>query len=406
MKTPTPLMPIAALVTLACACVAHAQVYPVKTERDAAPNWEPIVARADYDKRNAYVLVNMVATDAKFNPHFMVDELIGNAWGLTIRPPGKGGHWWITNANSGTTTTYIGDAPGIPFGQDELKVVDIPVGKLHAVHGLNSQPTGQVYSGFNSSDWMVRGKSVDEAAPEVTGSSRFIFVTLDGTVAGWTNGMKSAQTVIDLGPDSAMFTGCTISAFAEPGKNRLYCADFNTGRIMVFGSDWKPVTVAGNWKDPKVDEGYWIYNLHFIDGKIYAAWANPGGEPAEPQNYPGYGFVSEFDLEGRLLRSFEHRKELITPWGFAKAPKDFGALSNRLLVGNFGDGRILAYNLETGKFDDYLRDLSGKPIEIDGLWGMLFGNGETLGYSNHMYYAAGPEAENEGVFGKLVPLFP
>jgi uncharacterized protein (TIGR03118 family) len=399
---------ITACVTLALtAGLASAQVYPVVNERDAAPNFDPVPARADYDKTNAYVMVNMVATDAKFKPHFMVDPLITNAWGLTIRPPGKGGHWWITNAGSGNTTTYIGDAPGHRFGQDELKVVDIPVGALHAVHPeLKSQPTGQVYAGFNKVDWPTRGVNVDPTKPDIIGAARFIFVTLDGTVTAWDNGMKDAQIVIDMGAQDAMFTGVAISTFPEPGRNRLYCADFNAQRVLVFGTDWKPVTVAGDWKDPRVDEGYVIYNLQVIDNKVYAAWANPGGEPAEPQNYPGYGFISEFDLEGRLLRSFEHRKELIAPWGFAKAPANFGALSNRLLVGNFGDGRILAYDLATARFDDYLRNLEGQPIEVDGLWGLTFGNGETLGYSNHLYYAAGPEAENQGIFGKLVPIFP
>ncbi|MFO0493320.1 MAG: hypothetical protein ACK51T_12925 [bacterium] len=142
------------------------------------PNWEPLPAKADDDKRNACGLIHLVATDERFKPQFMVDPLIGNAWGLTIRPAGKGGHWWITNANSGTTTTYVGDAPGHPFGQGDLKVVPIPVGKLHAEHpDLKSQPAGQVYAGWNKGEFATE-------ADGVKGGSKFIFITLDGTISG------------------------------------------------------------------------------------------------------------------------------------------------------------------------------------------------------------------------------
>jgi uncharacterized protein (TIGR03118 family) len=392
------IVPAAFMLALSVAQTALAQVYPIRTERDGMPNWEPLPAKTDYDKRNAYALIHLVATDERFKPQFMVDPLIGNAWGLTIRPAGKGGHWWITNANSGTTTTYVGDAPGHPFGQDDLKVVPIPVGKLHAVHPeLKSQPTGQVYAGWN------KGEFVTEA-DGVKGGSKFIFVTLDGTISGWTDGQKNAVTMIDVGEEGAMFTGVAITEHDK--GNRLYACDFNTGVVRVYGPDWKPVETAGKFKDPKIDDGYAIYNMHYLNGKLYATWGRIAGEPGDAEPYPGYGFVSEFDTEGNLLRSLEHRRELNAPWGLVIAPKDFGPLSGRLLVGNFGDGRVLAYNLETAKFDDYLRGIDGKPVEIDGLWGMLFGNGESLGYRNHLYYAAGPEVENEGVFGKLVPLFP
>ncbi|MFN7376092.1 MAG: hypothetical protein ACK54T_06915 [bacterium] len=142
------------------------------------PNWEPLPAKADDDKRNACGLIHLVATDERFKPQFMVDPLIGNAWGLTIRPAGKGGHWWITNANSGTATTYVGDAPVHPFGQGDLKVVPIPVGKLHAEHpDLKSQPAGQVYAGWNKGEFATE-------ADGVKGGSKFIFITLDGTISG------------------------------------------------------------------------------------------------------------------------------------------------------------------------------------------------------------------------------
>jgi uncharacterized protein (TIGR03118 family) len=370
------------------------------------PDYEPKLQEGQFNvpgagprksHRNAYVQVNLVATKAEYKPHFFVDERLANAWGVTTRPPGKGGHWWITNAGSGTTTTYIGDAPGVEFGRDELEVVEIPVGKVHASAEPNSQPTGQVYTGFTSEEFVVEGEGKK-------GSSRFVFVALDGTISGWTTGQTKSVNVVDDGGQGAVFTGCAVTQQAT--GNKLYVCDWSKRKVRVFDGQWREIKVAGDFRDPKVDQDFEIYNLHYINGKLYAAWARLGNDPGEAEAYPGYGYISEFDLAGRLLRSFEHSEQLNAPWGFELAPKDFGALSGCLLVGNFGDGRIIAYDMATAKIVDVMRDPEGKPFEIDGLWGLLFGNGETLGYKNHLYFAAGPKVETEGVFGKLVPLFP
>jgi uncharacterized protein (TIGR03118 family) len=374
-----------------------AQVYkspdPLKV-RDRRWVQPELPARKDY--RNAYVMVPLVSTREEDKP-LIVDELMVDAWGIAIRPPGKGGHWWITNTGTGTTTTYIGDAPDHPFGQDELEVVHLPVGSLHEKNETYSQPTGMVYSGFATTEF-----TVDDG--KVKGSSKFIFVALDGTIYGWTNGQEKGVKVIDKGADSRMYTGLAVSEKAS--GSRIYACCMNAPAVDVFDGAWKPVTLAGDFKDPAVGDGYAIFNLWWHEGKIYAAWARIANEPGDAEPYPGYGYLSIFDEEGRLQRSLQHSMQLNAPWGFAIAPKDFGALSNHLLVGNFGDGRILAYNLETGAYVDTLRDQKGDPIELDGLWGLTWGNGETLGYKNHLYFAAGPEQETEGLFGKLVPLFP
>jgi uncharacterized protein (TIGR03118 family) len=376
---------------------AQAQVYKTPEPRElTGPRWIQPELLPRKDSRNAYVMVPLVSTRESDQP-LIVDANLVDAWGISLRPPGKGGHWWITNAGTGTTTTYIGDAPGHPFGRDELEVVDLPVGALHEKNETYSQPTGTVYSGFAATEF-----AVDDG--KIKASSKFIFVALDGTVYGWANGQEKGVKVIDRGAQGRMYTGLAISERAS--GNRIYACCMNTASVDVFDGDWKPVTMAGNFKDPKIDEGYAIFNLWWHDGRIYAAWARVANEPGDAEPYPGYGFLSVFDEEGRLLRSLEHTMQLNAPWGFAIAPKDFGALSNHLLVGNFGDGRILAYNMETGTYVDTLRDQKGDPIELDGLWGLAWGNGETLGYSNHLYFAAGPEQETQGLFGKLVPLFP
>src|SRR5262249_5148700 len=156
--------------------------------------------------------------------------------------------------------------------------------------------------------------------------------------------------------------------------------------------------VAGDWKDANVPPTYAVYNMQWMEGRLFTTWARVGDDPGEEDIYPGYGYISEFDEEGRCLASYEHRSELNAPWGMAIAPADFGVMSGMLLVGNFGDGTIVACDRETRRFVDYLRDGAGKPVVVDGIWGMTFGNGVHLGQANHLYFAAGPNAQEDGLF--------
>ncbi len=350
-------------------------------------------------RRSAYEQVNLVANKAEFNPTIMVDPLLADGWGITIRPPGAGGHFWIANAMSGTTTTYVGDVPGVPLHQDELKVVRIPASRLYYPHPDKlSQPTGQVYTGHSETDFVVCGEGI-------TGPSKFVFVTLDGNVCGWTTGQTEAVAMFDHSVEASMFTGCAVTDY--PSGNRLYVCDMGLESFIVLDHEFRRVPVAGDFKHPEqTTDTYAPYNMWFHAGELYTTFARVGDDPGEEDTYPGYGYIGVFDTEGRFLRSFEHRMELNAPWGMAIAPGDFGALGGTLLVSNFGDGTIVAYERETGKYIDYLRDAEGRPIMIDGIWGILFGNGVRLGQTNHLYFAAGPNQEEDGIFGKLVPLHP
>ena len=396
---------IAVLMACVCGGAAVAQVYKTPDPRDATPT--PFIqpeAGQRKDHRNGFVTVKLVSS-RESDKALITDPLIKDAWGLALRPPGKGGHWWLANTATGTTTTYIGDAPGHPFGQDELKVVEIPVGKLHEKNESMSQPTGQVYTGWFKEEFIIEGKG--DKGQTIKDYSRFVFVTLDGTVSAWANDMVTTVNVIDKGADGAMYTGVAVTE-SEKGGNRLYCCDFNNRRIDIFDGGWKPVNPADEraFKAPGIDEDYAIYNLLHHQGKLYAVFARSANEPGDAEAFPGYGVIVEFDLDGKYIRTFPRSQHLNAPWGLCVAPKEFGPFSGSLLVANFGDGRLLCYDLKTGALIDYLRDPAGVPIEIDGVWDMKFGNGQTLGYSNHCYFTAGTEQETEGLFGKLVPIFP
>jgi uncharacterized protein (TIGR03118 family) len=343
--------------------------------------------------QNRYVQVNLVANTADYSAR-LIDPLLVNPWGVALRPPGAGGHWWTSNAGTGTTTTYVGDVFGIPIHQDELKVVKIPSSKVYAhLAETVSRPTGQVYNG-SATDFWVKGEGRE-------GPAKFIFCTLDGSVSGWTTDMTTAVNMIDDSALGSMYTGLAVTTHEK--NNRLYVCNLGLERLDIFDHEFKPIIVSGDFLDPNVPTAYSHYNIQYIDGVLFVAWARVGDDPGEEDAYPGYGYLSEFDTEGNLLASYEHTLDQNAPWGIAVAPPNFGALSNAVLVANFGDGRILAYDRKTRKQIDFVRGVDGEPIMIDGIWGLTFGNGVTLGYTNHLYFAAGPNVEVDGIFGKLVP---
>lgn len=381
MKILTAIVAVAPLLLAACA--------PVETAMDSKP--------AAPARVNAYRQVNLVSNLPELKPR-IVDPLLKDGWGIAIRPPGAGGHFWINNTQTGTSTTYVGDTPGKPLYQDELLYVTVPNSKLYAPHPeLTSQPTGIVYTGWSTTDFMVSGEGI-------TGPSKFIFVGLEGSISGWTTGQKNSVIMIDRSGDGAMYTG--LATTEKKAGNRIYVCDFGLETFAVYDHLWRPVHIAGSFRIPGIERYFTPYNMQYVDGKLIVTFARQGDDPGEEDQYPGYGYVAEFDLEGRFLDMYEWGTFLNAPWGIAIAPQNFGALTGALLIGNFGDGRILAFDRTTKKFIDFMRDENGKPVEIDGLWGMLFGNGVHLGQANHLYFAAGPNAEEDGLFGKLEPVTP
>ncbi len=348
--------------------------------------------------RNAYRQTNLVSNMPEVEPQIL-DPLLIDGWSVAIRPPGAGGHFWVANRGSGTVSTYVGDVPGVPLYQDELTHVGVPSSIIYAnLPETVSQPTGQVYTGRSKTDFMISGEGV-------TGPATFLFVALDGTISGWRDGMSSAVNVFDDSASGAMFTGIAVTEESE--DNRIWVCDFGLETLRCFDKEFKEIPLSGGaFRDPRVPGYVTPWNIQYLQGRLYIAWARQGDDPGEEEPYPGYGWVSCFDTEGNLLQTFEHVMELNAPWGLAIAPHDFGALSNTLLVANFGDGTTIAFDLETGKFIDYLRDEHDAPVFIDGIWGYTFGNGVRLGRLNHLYFVAGPNVELDGLFGKLAPVTP
>jgi len=389
---------------------------------------------------NAFVQTNLVANSAKYQPTAMIDPDLVNPWGIALRPPGAGGHIWTSNAGTGTTTTYIGDVAGMPLYQDGLKVVPIVTSardrdpSATGSDGI-AQVTGQVYNAASDiagqpQEFVVSGPAINystgQSAGTISGAAKFIFVTMDGTINAWRAktdpGMLEAVVVKDyslINPASQGlrvapgYTGVAMTTDAwrlnEAGvkvaDNRVYAADFANGRIQTFDNQWNDISAAHAFARPAgLSASYNPFNIQMLGDRLYVAWAENSYEIDEPtEEIPGAGFgrISVYDRDGKLLQDFTEHDELNAPWGMAIAPDSFGAFAGALLVANFGDGTITGFDVKTGASLGYLRDSQGEVISIDGIWGLTFGNGVALGDANALYFTAGPDEERDGLFGRL-----
>jgi uncharacterized protein (TIGR03118 family) len=313
----------------------------------------------------------------------VTDANLVNAWGL-VR--GSGGPWWISDAGTGKSTVYNGDGALFPLAPASPLVVTVP-----------GHPAGIVYNG----------------SAAIFHGARFIFSTLEGSIATWSSG--TTQAVVVATTAGAAYTGLTI-AKAGNGKSYLYASDFHGGRIDVFDTNFQPVSASdlkaagdGEGGDEffQVEDrpdGFAPFNVQAIGDNLIVTYAMRDPKTQRSAAGPGLGSVAAFGPDGRLLRRFQTGSWLNAPWGVALAPTDFGGFSHDLLIGQFGSGLIAAYNVMTGAFDGLVLTTAGLPLTIDGLWALSFGDGKTSGAANALYFTAGPKDETNGLFGRLTPV--
>jgi uncharacterized protein (TIGR03118 family) len=334
----------------------------------------PVLANGEgYAQTN---LVSDLAGRANVN-----DPHLKNPWGIVHGPATP---WWVSDNNGHVSTLY--DGAGVP----RPLVVTIPA--PGATSG--GAPTGIVFNG-SPKDFFVSD------AKKNNGSSLFIFATEDGTIAGWspTVSLPQAFIAVDNSPSGAVYKGLAI-AQTEAGQ-RLYATNFSAGTVDVFDSSFTQVKKAGAFKDSRIPADFAPFGIQTIDDMVYVTYAKQKPDKHDDQSGPHNGFVDVFNTEGKLLKRLIKRGKLNSPWGLAVAPENFGEFSGDLLVGNFGDGRINAYDRRSGEFAGTLRKPDGKPVVIDGLWGIGFGNGSAAGPKNTLFFAAGINEEADGLFGTL-----
>lgn len=302
------------------------------------------------------------------------DPDLVNGWGISLSP--TGGAFWVSANETGKSTLYRGDVNGSAFVKASL-VVTIPDGL----------PTGQVFNG--TSDFVI-----DSGSPAL-----FIFASQAGDITAWNPAQGTTAALVASVAD-AVYTGLAIGSVGT--ANFLYAANFANNSIDVFNKDFgQQPAESFPFSDPNLPPNYSPFNIQSLGGKLYVAYAQQDHANPDEETGHGAGFVDVFDTSGQLLQRLVIGNHLKAPWGMAIAPSDFGPFSNALLVGNFGNGQINAFDVDTGKFLGKLRDETGKPIVIDGLWGIAFGNGATAGDRNALYFAAGPEDETHGLFGSV-----
>jgi uncharacterized protein (TIGR03118 family) len=288
-------------------------------------------------------------------------------------------------ADNGTdkATIYPGFVNGSPITKAPL-VVNVPGGA----------PTGQVFNG--TPGFEVRSGMA-------SGPARFLFDSEAGLVTGWNPGVPppppSTQAQVGAGVRHAIFKGLAIAT--TPAGTFLYAADFHHGRIDVFDQGFNLVQLSGSFQDPDIPAGYAPFNVQELGGRLYVAYAKQDAAAEDEVAGPALGFVDVYSTSGQLLRHLIEHGQLNAPWGLVLAPAaGFGRFSGALLVGNFGDGRINAYDPASGEFLGRLRHEDNSPIQIEGLWALRFGNGVT-GDPSALLFTAGIDDEAHGLFGAI-----
>ena len=309
------------------------------------------------------------------------DPDLVNPWGISMSATSP---FWVANNGSGTSTLYAGDVNGSPFVKNAL-VVSIPGGL----------PTGTVFNTGSATDFIV-------SAGTASGRATFLFASQVGIVSGWSAGVPppplSTQAQVG-GTGDAVYTGLAIGQVGT--ATYLYAADFEHGKIDVYDRTFHLATLDGSFSDPNIPNSYSNFNIQNLGGKLYVTYAQQSHKEPDEETDRGSGFVDVFDTSGHLLQRIIQGNYLRAAWGMALAPANFGAFSNALIIGNFGDGQLHAFDPASGKYLGEMKDESGKPVVIDGLWGITFGNGGNGGDRNALYFAAGPDDETHGLFGSL-----
>jgi uncharacterized protein (TIGR03118 family) len=233
----------------------------------------------------------------------------------------------------------------------------------------------------------------------------FLFATEDGTISGWNPDTDPANAIllVDNSAAGAQYTGLAV-ANTDSGP-MLYATNFRAGTIDVFDATLAPVAAAGGFADPTLPVGFAAFNIQRIGRKLYVTYAMQDGQGQEGIAGPGNGFVDVFDFNGNLLARLISNGKLNSPWGVALAPENFGDFSHALLVGNFGDGAINAYDACSGDYLGTLSDADGQAISIPGLWALRFGNGHNGGDASTLYFTAGipgsGAVEDHGLLGSI-----
>jgi uncharacterized protein (TIGR03118 family) len=339
---------------------------------------------------NNYLVHNLVSDLPGIADH--QDPNLVNPWGNGFgQSP-----FWIGNNGSGTSTLYDGTGAAVAL------VVTIPTSSA----STGGAVTGVIFNSFSSNTAVL-----DVAAGK---PASFLFCSEDGIIAGWNSSVAAtqAQVLFDNSKTGAVYKGCALGGTSTAPL--LFAANFNSGNIDVFDGNFKPVVNPGAFANSAIPAGFAPFNIQLINGNLYVAYAKQDSMKHDDVAGPGNGYVAIFSQAGSLIGNLISQGPLNSPWGFAVAPSTFGPFGGQLLVSNFGDGKINAFNITTGKLAGTLTDVHNNPIAIPGMWSINFGSGARNEDAGTLYFTAGigggpnnDPVESHGLLGSIqaVPSF-
>jgi uncharacterized protein (TIGR03118 family) len=325
-----------------------------------------LTAALSYAQQSGYSQTNLVADTAGIAAH--TDSQLSNPWGIAVSPEQL---FWIANNNGGMSTLY--DASG----NKNSIVVQIPTASVNPCSV--GCPTGIVANSFGAD----------------FGGAQFIFDTEDGILASWSQGVVGT-TVVDNSAAGAVYKG--LALLSNGAGNFLLAANFHSGKVDVFDRAFKPASLAGSFTDPNLPASFAPHGIHIINNQVFVAYAMQDGPKHDPVIGAGNGLVDTFDMNGNFVRRFAIGGMLNAPWGVAQSPASFGQFSNAMLVGDFGDGTINAFDAN-GNLMGQLKDTGGNVLVNPGLWELLFG--QTSADAQTLYFTAGGADQTHGLFATL-----
>lgn len=320
-----------------------------------------------------FAVTNLVTDDPTAHAAQITDPGLVNAWGLSYSPTSP---FWVSSNGTGQA-------------------------QLYAVNPATQATTKQGLTVSIPGDGTVTGQVFNSNAGSAFGGDLFMFVSEDGTISGWRGALGTTAETLVPGSSANVYKG---AAFGTIGSNSyLYAANFRAGAIDVEKGSAATPGLSGTFVDPNLPAGFAPFNVQNLGGTLYVTYAQQDATKHDEVAGAGLGLVDSYDLQGHLIARVATGGTLNAPWGLAIAPGSFGAMAGALLVGDFGDGRINAYDPTTHAFLGQLKDAGGGPLDIDGLWAIAPGNGGNGGSNSLLYFTAGPDDESHGLFGVLSP---
>jgi len=371
----------------------------------------PNLAKAQhYTQKN--LVSDIAQPDNADGSKVLLDPNLKNPWGLTRS---SGSPFWIGNNNSGTSTLYDGTGAPQNFFPDPHpdsngNGINSPFNNFVMVPppgfapGTQSAPTGVVFNGSPTDFLVAPGKA-----------ALFIFATEDGTISAWSPKVDPINPVLKVdnsdkgSANSAVYKGMTSGEVK--GQKFLYVTNFRSAQVEVYNTNFQRVHFRDArsdddaFDDESIPRGFAPFNIQNIGGSLFVTYARQDALRHDPVLGDGGGFVDIFSTDGKLQGRLEHGDWFNAPWGVVWTPRDFGEFSNTILVGNFRSGWIAAFNGFTRKFIGFMRnDTDNSLVFIDGLWSLTFGNNGGAGSSTTLFFTAGLNGEQDGLFGTLTPV--